>query len=60
MKLIQTAPAQIICHNPDSVFGYFGWPSIARLPDGTLAMVASGSGWRMCAVWQGDHLLQPR
>ncbi|MGI6671604.1 MAG: sialidase family protein [Christensenellales bacterium] len=48
MKLIQTAPAQIICHNPDSVFGYFGWPSIARLPDGTLAMVASG--FRMAHV----------
>ena len=48
MKLIQTDPAQIICHNPDSVFGYFGWPSIARLPDGTLAMVASG--FRMAHV----------
>lgn len=31
-----------ICSNPDSVFCYFGWPSITRLPGGVLAMAASG------------------
>lgn len=33
----------IICSVPDSVLlGYFGWPSVAKLHDGTLAAVASG------------------
>jgi hypothetical protein len=32
----------IICHNNDSIFNYFAWPSVTRLPDGNLAMVASG------------------
>ena len=32
----------IICQNNDSVFNYYGWPSVGRLPDGSLAMVASG------------------
>jgi len=32
----------LICQNNDSVFNYFGWPSVIRLPDGTLAMAASG------------------
>ncbi|HZJ77667.1 MAG TPA: sialidase family protein [Clostridia bacterium] len=31
-----------ICKNENSVFNYFGWPSVAKLPDGNLAMVASG------------------
>lgn len=26
----------IVCENPDSPFNYFGWPSVTRLPDGTL------------------------
>ena len=25
-----------ICHIPNERFGYFGWPSIARMDDGTL------------------------
>ena len=33
---------QIICQNPTSFFNYFGWPSVAKLPDGNLAMVCSG------------------
>lgn len=32
----------VICKNENSLFRYFGWPSVAKLPDGTLAMVASG------------------
>lgn len=31
-----------IISNPDSTFGYFAWPSVARLGDGTLAVVCSG------------------
>ena len=41
MKKIQTEN-QIICQNPKSYFNYFGWPSVAKLPDGNLAMVCSG------------------
>lgn len=40
MRIIER-PRTII-DNPDSVFGYFGWPSVARLSDGTLAAVCSG------------------
>ena len=40
MKIIEQ-PRTIIS-NPDSIFGYFAWPSIARLPDGSLATVCSG------------------
>lgn len=40
MKIIEQ-PRTIIS-NPDSVFGYFAWPSIARLQDGSLAAVCSG------------------
>jgi len=33
----------IICSVPDSVLlGYFGWPSVAKLKDGSLAAVVSG------------------
>ena len=31
-----------ICANPDSIFRYFGWPTVTRLPSGALAMAASG------------------
>ncbi|MBR4236052.1 MAG: exo-alpha-sialidase [Clostridia bacterium] len=33
---------RVICQNEGSVFSYFGWPSVARLDDGTLAMACSG------------------
>lgn len=36
------AKNSIICENENSIFNYFGWGSVARLPDDTLAMVASG------------------
>ena len=40
MKILEN-PRTIIS-NPDSIFGYFAWPSIARLSDGSLAAVCSG------------------
>ena len=32
----------VIQSNPDSLHNYFGWPSIAELQDGTIAVVSSG------------------
>ena len=32
----------VIASFPDEFFGYFGWPSITRMANGTLAVVASG------------------
>ncbi|MBP5270273.1 MAG: exo-alpha-sialidase [Clostridia bacterium] len=40
MNILQ--PPKTIVSNPDSVFGYFAWPSVARLSDGRLAAVCSG------------------
>ena len=31
-----------VCHQPDQLFGYYGWPSVCRMEDGTLAVVTSG------------------
>ena len=42
MKTLNADRKRIICSNPDSIFRYFGWPSVARLQDGTLAMTCSG------------------
>ena len=42
MTTITVSGIRTICSNPDSLFRYFGWPSVTRLPDGGLAMVASG------------------
>ena len=42
MKNVNTQPKETMCANSDSLFMYFGWPSVTRLPDGTLAMVTSG------------------
>lgn len=45
---------QIICRNSEGRFRYFGWPSITRLPDGALAMVASGLRLRhVCPFGKG-------
>lgn len=34
---------KVICSNPGSLTArFFGWPSVCRLPDGSLAMAASG------------------
>ena len=42
MKVILTEKPKIIMSNPDSRHSYFAWPSIARLQNGKLAVVASG------------------
>lgn len=42
MKQLEAGTKKIICSNPDSPFRYFGWPSVIRLQDSSLAMVASG------------------
>lgn len=41
MKKILTEN-KIICQNETSIFNYFGWPTVGRLPNNTLAMVCSG------------------
>ncbi|MDW7658097.1 MAG: sialidase family protein, partial [Bacillota bacterium] len=47
MKHVQ-ATHGIICRMPQDPFGYFGWPSVARMEDGTL--VAASSGLRAAHV----------
>ncbi|MBE6601859.1 MAG: exo-alpha-sialidase [Ruminococcaceae bacterium] len=42
MKIIKINEPKVIVDNPDSHHKYFGWPSIARLQNGKLAVVASG------------------
>ena len=42
MKIIIKEDVKTICSNKHGVHKYFGWPSVARLQDGSLAMVASG------------------
>lgn len=37
-----TAEHGVVCALPHDTYGYFGWPSVARLDDGTLVAVASG------------------
>jgi len=32
----------VVCENPDSIFQYFAWPSTERLPNGQIAVAASG------------------
>ena len=39
---IKAGEAKIICQNKHNIHNYFAWPSVARLQDGRLAMVASG------------------
>lgn len=39
----------VVCHLPDERLGYFGWPSLARMDDGALAVVSSGfRHWHIC------------
>lgn len=42
MKHLSAGPKHPLCANDASIFSYFAWPSITRLPDGALAMVSSG------------------
>lgn len=41
-KVKLLSDVQVICENPESMFNYFAWPTVTRLPDGRLAMYASG------------------
>ncbi len=51
MKILEK---RVIVSNPDSVFNYFGWPSVARLCDGNLALAASGFRMRhVCPFGKG-------
>ena len=42
MKIRILEEPRIICENPRSPHRYFGWPTVGRLPDGSLLAVASG------------------
>ncbi len=42
MKKIEIISRGITISNPDSIFNYFAWPTVTRLPDGRLAAVSSG------------------
>jgi len=42
MKIIIKEDIKTICSNEHGIHKYFAWPSVARLQDGSLAMVASG------------------
>lgn len=42
MKKLNAGAKKILCANDTSPFRYYAWPSITRLPDGTLAVAASG------------------
>ena len=43
MKKVKVLEKGFVYRNrEESLFGYYGWPSVERLPDGTLLVVASG------------------
>lgn len=42
MEITIKSEAKVICGNKDGLHRYFAWPSVARLQDHSLAMVASG------------------
>lgn len=42
MKKYEIISRNVVQDNPDSPFNYFGWPTIARLGNGDLAVVSSG------------------
>jgi len=42
MKIIIKETLKTICSNENGLHRYFGWPSVAKLQNGSLAMVASG------------------
>lgn len=41
----------IICHLPHEQFGYFGWPTVARLENGTLIVASSGLRSQHVCPW---------
>lgn len=42
MKIINIGKPKVIMNNPHGKNNYFGWPSVARLQNGKIAVVASG------------------
>lgn len=42
MKIDKIGSVKIVMDNPDSQHSYFAWPSVARLQNGKIAVVASG------------------
>ena len=42
MKITIVEDAKIIVSNRAGIHNYFGWPTVAKLPDGSLAAVSSG------------------
>ncbi len=42
MRTVDVIENGIVCSYPDRLFGYYAWPSIARMDDGTLIVVSSG------------------
>lgn len=42
MKIINIGAPEIVMQNPDSHHNYFGWPTVTRLQNGKIAVVASG------------------
>ncbi len=46
----------VVCRIPNSAFGYFGWPSVARMEDGTLVAAASGPRQSHICPWGRDSL----
>lgn len=42
MKTVKIGSPQIVMSNPESRHNYFGWPTVARLQNGKIAVVASG------------------
>ena len=44
----------VVCRVPDSDYGYFGWPSVALMPDGTLVAAASGLRRAHICPWGKD------
>ena len=42
MKIIPMGEPEIIMNNPESRHNYFGWPTVTRLQNGKIAVVASG------------------
>jgi hypothetical protein len=42
MKITRDGKPQIVMSNPGSIHHYFAWPTVARLQNGKIAVVASG------------------
>ncbi|MBQ8552488.1 MAG: hypothetical protein IJ428_06720 [Clostridia bacterium] len=42
MKITPIGSPETVMHNPDSRHNYFAWPTVTRLQNGKLAVVASG------------------